>query len=578
MDLQKKNIYFLLLCVLCILSLCLFLGLTYFNTRGEPREAVVAFSMLDKGNWVLPVNSGVDMAYKPPFFHWCIAALSSITGSVSEYTSRMPSALALSAMVLIGFVFYAKRREPETAFLAALITLTNFEVHRAGVACRVDMVLTAAMVIALYQLYKWGERGLKGVPVAGILALSAAALTKGPVGIVLPCIVPAVFLWIRGMKFMKIFFKFLMVAVLSCILPALWYYAAWLQGGEQFYALVYEENVLRFLGKMTYESHINPAYYNVITVVSGYLPYTLLVLISLFFLHYGKPSGRPVEWWTRFKGYIRKMDDTRLFSLLSLVIIFVFYCIPKSKRSVYLLPIYPFIAYFLAEYILYLRRNHLKPLQIFGSIMSGLALLLTLVFGAVRMGWVPDAWFSAGRHAAQNLAFLHALRDIPLSFSDFIIVLLPVAAAIHYFIRQRSLVKGNGVVYAFAGVIFSIFFVLDGVYQPAILNVKSDKAVAERLEQLVPEGTIYSYHSNQPKGNPMRHFTVNFYLGDRLVPFEDFMPADGVLFMGEDQYNVFMSLYGDRYELEDIYNSGHVSCDDRRVNHLYRFRKTGGTI
>ena len=42
------------------------------------------------------------------------------------------------------------------------------------------------------------------------------------------------------------------------------------------------------------------------------------------------------------------MDDARLFTLLSVVIIFVFYCIPKSKRSTYLLPLYPFLAYYVA--------------------------------------------------------------------------------------------------------------------------------------------------------------------------------------------------------------------------------------
>ena len=109
--------------------------------RGEPREAVVALSMLQQGNWVLPVNNGVELAFKPPFFHWCIAAISAVAGAVNEYTARMPSALALMAMVLVGYVFFAKRRGTEVAFLAALITLTNFEVHRAGVACRVDMVL-----------------------------------------------------------------------------------------------------------------------------------------------------------------------------------------------------------------------------------------------------------------------------------------------------------------------------------------------------------------------------------------------------------------------------------------------------
>lgn len=567
------------LCAVCVLSLFVFLGAAWFNTRGEPREAVVALSMLDKGNWVLPVNSGVDMAYKPPLLHWCIAAISAVAGGVSEYTSRMPSAMALSVMVLAGFLFYARRKDTETAFLAALITLTCFEVHRAGMACRVDMLLTAAMVLALYRLYAWGERGLKGIPLTGILCLSAATLTKGPVGIVLPCVVPAVFLWIRGMKFMRIFLSFFMVAVLSCILPAVWYWAAWLQGGEEFYALVYEENVLRFLGKMTYESHVNPAYYNLVTVISGYLPYTLLLLVSLFFLRWRGVAGPgPVSsWWRQLKNYVRRMDDVRLFSLLSIVIIFVFYCIPKSKRSVYLLPIYPFIAWFLAEYMLYLRRRHVRALQIFGSIMAALALLLTATLGAVRLGWVSDAWFAAGRHAAQNLAFLHALRDVPLAWTDVVIVLLPVAAALLYCRYCRRLSAGNGIIYAIVGVIGTIFFALDGWYQPVVLNVKSDKPVARQLETIVPEGRIYSYHSNQVKGNPMRHFTVNFYMGDRMVPFEDFMPQEGFLYMGADQQEIFLSECGRGYELEEVYDTGHESCDDRRVNRLYRFRRAERT-
>ena len=75
--------------------------------------------------------------------------------------------------------------------------------------------------------------------------------------------------------------------------------------------------------------------------------YTLLGLVSLFFLRYRKPQGRVRTWWSRFVAILRNMDDARLYSLLCIVIIFTFYCIPKSKRSVYLLPIYPFIAYFL---------------------------------------------------------------------------------------------------------------------------------------------------------------------------------------------------------------------------------------
>ena len=197
MDKNLRSRLFWITALLCFLSLFLFLGQSSFHTRGEPREALVAMAMLEEGNWTLPITNGTDIAYKPPLFHWAIASLSSITSGVNEYTSRMPSAIALTIMILAGFSFYAKRRGKEIAFLAAIITLTNFEVHRAGVACRVDMLLAALMVLALYALFQWTERKMKGIPWWSILCLSGAFLTKGPVGVVLPCAVVAVFAWIR---------------------------------------------------------------------------------------------------------------------------------------------------------------------------------------------------------------------------------------------------------------------------------------------------------------------------------------------------------------------------------------------
>lgn len=553
---------------MCVLLLFLFIGGTFFNTRGEPREAIVALSMLRDGNWILPVNNGVDIAYKPPLFHWMIAAISSLTGGVTEYTSRMPSALALAAMVLAGYGFYAKRRGAETAFLAGIITLTNFEIHRAGTNCRVDMLLSALIVLALYQLYKWGEKGLKGIPWTGVLCLSGAFLTKGPVGMVLPCLVTAVFLWIRGMKFRRIFFSFAGIMLLSCILPACWYGAAYRQEGDRFLRLVMEENVLRFLGKMSYDSHDNPAYYNVMTVVAGYVPYTLLALISLFYLNYRRLKTKPAGWWTRFRAYIRNMDDARLFSLFSIVIIFVFYCIPESKRSVYLLPIYPFIAYFLAEYMVYLLRRHRKAIVLFGSVMAGLSVLLFLVFMAVRWGLVPESVF-AGRHAAGNVAFMRALEQADLGWR-WIVVLLPLLAAVLFFrLRKRTDMK---LLYSMTCIVFTLFMALDGFYQPTVLNVKSDRMLADRIAEFVPQGRLYSYRTDIYEANRMHPFTINFYLGDRVVPFDIFLPDAGFLIVGNQEIDQFRITYPD-YEVCEVYNSHHRSCDDHKIIHLYRFHK-----
>lgn len=563
-----KDKYFWILAAICAVSLFLFLGASDFHTKGEPREALVAYAMLDMDNWALPMTNGVDMAYKPPMFHWMIAAISKVTGAVTEYTSRMPSAISLAVMILACYIFFARRRGREVALLASLLALTNFEVHRAGMNCRVDMLLAAFMVLALFQLYKWGEKGLKGVPVLAILSLSGAFLTKGPVGLVLPCGVVALFLLIRGVNFFRIFFSFLAVALASFIIPAFWYYAAWQQGGEPFLALVLEENVLRFLGKMSYSSHENPWPYNVMTVITGFVPYTILVILSLFTLTYTKVTAKPKEWWGKFVAWIKNMDDARLFSLLSIVVMFVFYCIPKSKRSVYLLPIYPFIAYFLAEYILWLVKNRPKSVRWFNGMMCGLIFLLSAVFAVVRCGLVPHSLFE-GKHAAENLAMLGALENLPLGQNIGCIIMPLVVAVLYIKIRKKAKIA-----YAGAALTIALFFALDGVYQPAVLNVKSNKPVVEKILEVVPEGTMYSYITNTDIGNRLHHFTINFYMGNRVVPFVDFAPEEGYVLVGKKEYDSFMQNYGGSYCIEKVEEIGEFKSNDTRdITSLYRFSK-----
>ena len=190
--------------VLSIIATLPFIGLTDFYSKGEPREAVVALSMLKNGDWILPVNNGGDIPYKPPFFHWCIAICSLLPGYVSEFTARLPSALSLIVLTGISYMFFARRKNGQIALLTAFLLLTAFEVHRAGMACRVDMMLTVFIVGALYLFYRWWENGMEGLPVGAVLCMSGAVLTKGPVGFLLPCLVMVAFLWLRGKSFFGI--------------------------------------------------------------------------------------------------------------------------------------------------------------------------------------------------------------------------------------------------------------------------------------------------------------------------------------------------------------------------------------
>lgn len=560
---NNYNKAFTIVCVIAVMLTVPFLGLTDFYSKGEPREAVVAYTMVEHGNWILPINNGGDIPYKPPFFHWCIALFSLLQGHVSEFTSRLPSALALVAMSVGGFVFFAKRKNANMALLATLLSLTAFEVHRAGINCRVDMVNTAFMVGALFLMYQWWERGKHTMPWLAILCMSGATLTKGPVGMLLPCAVMGVFMLTQRESLWSTVWRLCLTALLSLVLPLCWYYAAYMQGGDEFLRLVKEENIDRLLGKMAYESHENPFWYNFLTLITGWLPYTLLFVFSLFVLPWKRFSK------SGFMQSVRRAEPMQVFVWLAFGIILFFYCIPKSKRSVYLLPCYPFMAWLMAQYVVWLVANRLSAVKAYAWLMSVLGVVLSVAFVVLKTGMVPDTLFH-GKHAADNIAMLHALESISLSPSHLLFALLPAAvgvATIMTLLKKDDTLR-NRVVWLSLSVVVALFLALDSTFQPAVLNTKADKPLAPQIEQRFDMTKMYSYMSS-----PMLHFfSLNFYLGDRIQQFEKVKPEDGVLMIPEDDVEEFKKTVGRGYCLQRVWQIRRAVEEKHEVG-FYKFCK-----
>lgn len=561
---NNYNKAFTIVCVIAVMLTVPFLGLTDFYSKGEPREAVVAYTMVEHGNWILPINNGGDIPYKPPFFHWCIALFSLLQGHVSEFTSRLPSALALVAMSVGGFVFFAKRKNANMALLATLLSLTAFEVHRAGINCRVDMVNTAFMVGALFLMFRWWERGKHTMPWLAILCMSGATLTKGPVGMLLPCAVMGVFMLTQRESLWSTVWRLGLTALLSLVLPLCWYYAAYLQGGDEFLRLVKEENIDRLLGKMAYESHENPFWYNFLTLITGWLPYTLLFVFSLFVLPWKRFSK------SGFMQSVRRAEPMQVFVWLAFGLILFFYCIPKSKRSVYLLPCYPFMAWLMAQYVVWLVANRLSAVKAYAWLMGVLGVVLSVVFVVLKTGVVPDTLFH-GKHAADNIAMLHSLESISVSPSHLLFALLPAAvgvATIMTLLKKDDNLR-NRVVWLSLSVVVALFLALDSTFQPAVLNTKADKPLAPQIEQRFDMTKMYSYMSS-----PMLHFfSLNFYLGDRIQQFEKVKPEDGVLMIPEDDVEEFKKTVGRGYCLQRVWQIRRAVEEKHEVG-FYKFCKS----
>lgn len=566
-----------LLTLLAILSLTFlpWLGDTLFNTKGEPREALVAVSMIQSGNYVLPESYGADIPYKPPFLAWLIAGAAQITGGeVTETSSRLPSAIATIAMILAGFMFYSRRRADSvaTAAMMALVTITSVEVYRAATACRVDMVLTACIVMSIYAMASLRERkGRATVSWSAIALMTMGVLTKGPIGAALPCLVMWVYSLMRGDHLWRATWTMAVSAASSLILPAMWYYAAWLDGGERFLRLAIEENFGRLTGTMSYDSHVNPWWYNLITLVAGMLPYTLLALFALASLRKHKPG--PVRgMWAR----LRALDPDTLLAVVSVCVIFLFYCIPKSKRSVYLLPMYPFMAYLVTLLIIRLLRcGHTRIIRAYSVVIATVGLVAAW---AVWGFHIVDASINIPGLKGTVLDLAAGLHNESFGIADWtlLIACILTCGATVCTKRRNAWTAWGAVASA-----LTVYWVLGATVLPRTLNAKSDIVLAREIERMDTGLPVYSYNAVKM----LRYYTAAFYLHDgiRLFAPEEgssqtvasdrpiSLPKEGLLIVNTLEMPQWQEKYGNGYVTDTLYTGTRRSSDCRAVPMIVRF-------
>lgn len=238
----------------------------------------------------------------------------------------------------------------------------------------------------------------------------------------------------------------------------------------------------------------------------------------------------------------------QLFTWLAFLLVLFFYCIPKSKRSVYLLPCYPFMAYLIAEYIVWMMKEKLGAIKVFACTIGGISILLFLAFLAVKCNYIPDSIFH-GKHAADNIAMLHALRDIPFISLSILVIIVATAVGAHAFTSVIKHESAPSITYKTLASIVLIFLSLDAAYQPVILNTKADKQWAPVIEKKFDTHKLYSYMGIRD----LHFFSLNFYLGDKIQQFDKVMPDNGVLMIPEEDMEGFKEKYGKGYTFEKVW-------------------------
>lgn len=558
--------------VICIISVLPWIGLGDFSTKGEPREAAVAISMLETGNWVLPQTYANEFAYKPPMAHWLMAIFSYPQGYVSEFTSRLPSTLAFITLIGFVLVFFGKRIKFQQAFIATLLLITCVEIHRAAMTTRVDMLLTTFIVIGLFQLYRWEDKlELKGLPIIIPALLGCAVLTKGPVGMILPLFVfGAYLLMLRKYSLLVIFKALLYSGVSSMFLPLLWYLSAWKQGGDQFLNVVLAENFGRFFNLSTPDIHYdlgheNGVWYNFMTLAAGFIPWTLFFFFSLFGLKLHKPDKSFKEivkdCWTK----IQSMEKEKLFSLVALVCILFFYSIPASKRSVYLMPAYPFIAIFLAQYALYITEYRTKVTRLFAAFLVSVTAVVLIAAGMIMAGIIdPVSIVSQYTQRPSTLETVGMVSNMFASPGMLTICVLLITLAILSIVYYQMFKKINiKILYATIALTFAVNLLIDGVIMRGIREGSSARPFAEQVKKDYPLDEGNMYVTNNLKVYP-NLYGLNFYLGNKFHNFEVEQPESGFLFATVGGFETIQKNYGDKYTFSLLTSTKNVIADVRQ--------------
>src|SRR5579863_231390 len=485
-------------------------------TKGEPREAVTVFDIVNGGGVILPMRAGVELPSKPLLMHWLAAIISVLAGGVGEWTVRLPSALCAIAAMLACYLYVRRLFEARAALFAALILATTFQFVQAGRGARVDMTLSFFMAIAFFEFLAIAE-GLSNRTTLLYLALALAILTKGPIGAALPILVAII--WVAIYRRWQLIPRLHLTrgAAIVALLGGGWYLAAILAGGGAFIRKqILAENLYRLIPHGAgHAAHAHPFYYEEGALLAGLMPWTPVALIVMLQFIRAKRgaanSSRPPAVEEQSPKSVCEANDKvgRSDSRLGYLVVWtltvlLFYNLPQSKRGVYLLALYPaisaLVAIFLCDAIAAgdpMPRLTALLSRAYGGILVatglGAALSLATLFlwpgrtnSVLRMFGilVPEL---TGRIAAQAHAWPLATIALPIA----------IAAAGAYLLRTRPRIESliTTLLVGQVGVVLAINLVTE----PAIAQTLALKQFAADTRKFAA-GSAVGYFGNLDYG------------------------------------------------------------------------------
>jgi 4-amino-4-deoxy-L-arabinose transferase-like glycosyltransferase len=399
-------------------------GLFVDVTRDASKYAAIAREIFETGDFINIKVNGEPYLQKPPLLFW-LSALSFMVFGISNFAFKLPillfTFLGLYSVYRLGKSIYNRN----AGIIAAVILgssqisfLYNMDIHT-------DTLMQSCVTFSVWQLYEFLKTRRSAHCYLGFLGIGLAMLSKGLVGAVVPAFAVAGYLIFNGqLSRLKDYRWYLALLIpLVCILPAL---AGLFNqfGWEGIRFFFWTNNAGRLAGEYTASSR--SLFFYVYNLVVFFFPWTLLLLVSLFF-----------EFRLLF---LRKFKARDWFLFSNIWFFFVIISFSRGKLPNYVYVLIPFFSLITAKYIVIATSGMHHSLLRLLLKLQNVAYLLLFVVIAILVFWLYplSLWWQWALLAVMILLSVVFCFD---NFHPVLKLLLPsltLTIVLNFFINQHA--------------------------------------------------------------------------------------------------------------------------------------------
>ncbi len=300
-----------------------------FTISNELRYLCIADEALENHHFFSFTVNGNPYADKPPLYLWFLMFGKWLFGSHQMWFISLFSVIPTLAIaeIMRRWTFVELKggwqNIAQIAFMSTVLVLAMFLV------LRMDILMCLFIVLALRTFWSmWNQKDFssKKQILLGIYTF-LALFTKGPIGVLVPILVPLV--WLIVKKEWKTYLRYWSWKSWFVLLlgSTLWFSAVYWEGGRDYLNnLLFHQTIDRAHDSF---KHAKPFYFYGVSVLYMMLPLAFLIIESIIFSVVKK----------------EKRSDLQNFFLTVTATVFVMLSCFSSKLDVYLLPIYPFCIY-----------------------------------------------------------------------------------------------------------------------------------------------------------------------------------------------------------------------------------------